>query len=393
MSSPSRKQENTDDSAPIRAGALYVHVPFCPRKCFYCDFYSLSIDAPAAMAYVDAVLAELSADASVLARPLESVFVGGGTPTVLGAPLLGRLLSALRRYIGPDTEFTVEANPGTVNREIADILAHNGVNRVSLGVQSLQDDELALLGRSHKATDVAPAIQQLTQAGLANLGVDLIYGICGQSLDSWRETLRGALSLPIGHLSCYALSIEPGTPLERRIRAGELAEMDEGLQKDCYLAAIDAARGAGMEQYEISNFSRVGLQCRHNLTYWRNKPYLGVGPAAASFLAGVRRKNRPDLTAYMEAVAAGGPPPAPQEHLTGRGAMAEAIMLGLRLTEGIDRSVFKDTYGLDPLDAFPASLTRYADCGALQITPRNLRIDPHYFFVSNTILSDILSEA
>jgi oxygen-independent coproporphyrinogen-3 oxidase len=393
MSSPSRKQEKTDDSAPGRAGALYVHVPFCLRKCSYCDFYSLPIDSPAATAYVEAVLAELSSNADSLVCPLDSVFVGGGTPTSLGAPLLGRLLSALRRYVGPDTEFTVEANPGTVTREIADLLAQTGVNRVSLGVQSLQDNELALLGRAHKAADVAPAIQQLSQAGLANLGVDLIYGICGQTLESWRKTLRGALSLPVGHLSCYALSIEPGTPLERRIRARELAEMDEGLQKDCYLAAIDAARGAGMEQYEISNFSRVGLRCRHNLTYWRNEPYLGIGPGAASFLTGVRRKNRPNLNAYVEAVATGGPPPASQERLTGRKAMAEALMLGLRLTEGVDRQLFIDSYGRDPLEAFPTSLTRYADCGAVRITPRNLRIDPRYFFVSNTILSDILSEA
>lgn len=368
-------------------------MPFCRSKCRYCDFYSVILDDSPAEAYVDGVLRELAAKVDRLRCPLESVFVGGGTPTVLGAKLLGRLLSGVKPLIGTETEFTVEANPGTVSPEIAPVLVSCGVSRVSLGVQSFQDGELALLGRTHTAAQAGRSVDDLLAAGVVNIGADLIYGIPSGTLQSWQDTLRRALALPIRHLSCYALSIEPGTPLERDVRAGKLTEMDEAAQKDCYLAAIDAARQAGMEQYEISNFSRRGCQCRHNLTYWRNEPYLGIGPGAASYLDGVRRRNLPDLESYLAAIRSRRQAPASSERLSGRKAMAESLMLGLRLTEGIDRTGFTDRFGQDPLEAFADSLTRYAGQGALLVTPQSIRLNPEHFFVSNTILADILAEA
>lgn len=389
-----------------RAGSLYVHVPFCRSKCRYCDFYSVAMDDSTARAYVDAVLWELASCAGRLRHPLQTVFLGGGTPTVLGADLLARLLSGIGKFTGPETEVTVEANPGTVSPPVAAALVQSGVNRLSLGIQSFHDEELAFLGRIHTAEQAEAAVEELLQAGIANIGADLIYGICGQTLASWEETLRRTLGLPIRHLSCYALSIEAGTPLARDIQAsltavrpegisaaGGLAEMDDDAQKDCYLTAIDAARRAGMEQYEISNFSHPGFPCRHNLTYWRNEPYLGLGPGAASYLDGVRRKNRPDLRAYLTAIRAGRRPPASRERLAGRPAMAETLMLGLRMVQGVDRQVVAARFGLDPLEAFPACLARYGDMGAIVVTPEVIRLNPQYFFVSNTILADILAEA
>lgn len=393
MSCPARKREKRGGAARSQAGALYVHVPFCRSKCRYCDFYSIVFEGLSAEACVDALLREIAASNDRLRCPLESIYVGGGTPTVIGPVLLRRLLSGVQAFLGPDTEFTVEANPGTVSRETAAVLVESGVNRVSLGVQSFQDDELVLLGRAHTAAQAAQAVDELLARGLANISADLIYGIPSGTRQSWQDTLARTLAMPIRHLSCYALSIEPGTAIERDVRAGRLTEMQEAAQKDCYLAAIDAAQRAGMTQYEISNFSHPGFQCRHNLTYWHNEPYLGIGPGAASYLDGVRRKNCPQLGAYLAAIGSGRRPPAKTERLSVRKAMAETLMLGLRLTEGVDRTAFKDRFGADPLEAFPHSTSRYAGQGALLVTARAIRVNPQQFFVSNTILADILAEA
>jgi oxygen-independent coproporphyrinogen-3 oxidase len=372
---------------------LYVHVPFCVGKCRYCDFYSVTFSADSAGEFVNAAAAELAVTAECLDPPLASVFVGGGTPTVLGPALAGSLLSLVDGFIDSATEFTVEANPCTVSREIADVLAAAGVNRVTLGVQSFHRDELALLGRRHVPQQIRKATSLLRQAGITNIGYDLIYAIPGQTPASWRSSLDRALELAPAHLSCYALSFEAGTPLADDLLAGRVREMDEADQKACYDTAIEAALGAGMEYYEISNFARPAMRCRHNLTYWHNEPYLGIGPAAASYVAGARRTNAPDLPAYVAALRDGRPPPATVEKLSGRQAMAEALMLGLRLTQGVARKDFKSRYGQDPVAAFPQSIGRYVDLGAMAVSARSIQIAREYLFVADTILADILAEA
>jgi oxygen-independent coproporphyrinogen-3 oxidase len=273
------------------------------------------------------------------------------------------------------------------------VLVEAEVNRVSLGVQSFHVRELALLGRRHSPEQARQAAAALRSAGIGNLSVDLIYGIPGQTLASWRDSLRQAVDLGAEHLSSYALNLEPGTPLGRAAEAGRVRPADEQLQKDCYEAAIDLARAAGLEHYEISNFARPGRRCRHNLTYWRNEPYLGLGPAAASYVAGVRRTNRPDLAAYLQAIEAGLPPPADSEKLVGRAAMAETVMLGLRLIEGLDRAAFAQRFGQDMASVFPRTVARYAEQGALIVTERHVRLEAGVLFVSDTILADFLAEA
>ena len=376
-----------------RAKALYVHVPFCVAKCDYCDFYSQPMTRRAGEAFVAAARGELAAVAEHLASPLASIFVGGGTPTSLGADLLARLLEALRPLADGDTEFTIEANPGTLAPPVVRALRDGGVNRASLGAQSFDDAELRQLGRIHTAGEVARSVEAIRRAGVENINLDLIYGIPGQTLRSWRRTLAAAMALEPAHLSCYALSFEAGTPLERRQAGGQVRPMGEADQKQCYAAAIDAAADAGLEHYEISNFARAGRECRHNITYWMNERYVGVGPAAASYLDGVRRTNRPDLEAYLAAVLAGELPPATRERLTGRRAMAEAIMLGLRMVRGIDRAAFAGRYGQDPVEAFGRSVGRYARTGTLIVSPQRLRLAPDAFFAADTVLADILAEA
>jgi len=373
--------------------AAYVHVPFCARKCPYCDFYSVPFGPDAAGAYVRAAPAELAVHRHELAAPLASVFLGGGTPTVLGPELLAELLGHLRPWIGPHTEVTIEANPGTVDAATADALVAGGVNRVSLGVQSFQDEDLCRLGRIHTAAEAREAVSLLRRAGIGNLGLDLMYGVPGQTTASWGASLAEALGLRPEHLSCYALSFEPGTRLAADLRAGRVEEMDAAVQEACYRQAIDACREAGMEHYEISNFAAAGRRCRHNLTYWRNEPYLGIGPAAASYLGGVRRMNLPDLGAYLVAVSGGHRPPATREKLTGRSAMAETVMLALRLREGLCRADFRQRYGRDVGEVFPRSILRHKELGTLEATAGHLRIAEEALFVSDTILADILAEA
>ncbi|MCY2927379.1 MAG: coproporphyrinogen-III oxidase family protein, partial [Planctomycetota bacterium] len=267
----------------------------------------------------------------------------------------------------------------------AGTLADAGVNRVSLGVQSFVPEELAVLGRIHSPAQAVRAFDALRHAGFDNLSIDLIYGTPGQTLESWRRSLTQAIDLGVDHLSCYCLTLERSTPLWRRCRTGGLREMDEGL-------AIDQAQRAGLRQYELSNFARPGRQCRHNLTYWRNEAYVGIGPGAAGYLGGRRWVNRADLQAWATTLLAGRTAPARGERLTGRPLMAETIMLALRLKTGLDRRLFRDRFGSDVAEAFPHSLARHEAIGSLVVSPRRVRLARACYFTSNAVLADFVAE-
>ena len=388
------EMEDQKESPPAeRVGALYLHVPFCSAKCRYCDFYSVPAEADPCRRYLRALNCEAEQRLGLLDPPADSVFVGGGTPTALETNDLAELLALAGARAGSNTEFSVEANPGTLNTEKIGVLVSAGVNRVNLGVQSFDDAELEALGRIHNAKEAREAFNMLRQAGLQNLGLDLIYGIPGQSPRSWQTSLAEALSLEPEHLSCYALSFEKGTPLWSDLQQGRVGEMDETEQEACWYHAIRSAGAAGLAQYEISNFARPGRQCRHNMTYWRNMPYLGLGPGAASYVRGVRRTNLPNLEAYSDALLAGQDTPCSQEHLTGREAMAETVMLALRMTEGLDLAGFKARYGQDVRNVFRQSLDKHLQTGWLKLAEGRLRIPVPAMFVSNEVLADILAEA
>ena len=388
----SRPRNKKTGSICPPAAALYVHVPFCRRKCAYCDFYSVAIAPGQGAAYLGALATDLQRHDHALARPCRSLFLGGGTPTVLAPRALRGLLDLLKPYAGPRTEFTVEANPGTLEAATVAAQVEGGVNRVSLGVQSFVPGELAVLGRIHSRAQARRAFRLLRHAGVGNLSIDLIYGTPGQTLASWRRSVGEAIDLGADHLSCYALTLERSTPLWRQCRTGRLAEMDESLQRDCYEAAIDQAAHAGLKQYELSNFARPHRSCRHNLTYWRNEPYVGVGPGAAGYLGGRRWTTRADLAAWARALLAGHAPPARGERLSGRAVMAETAMLTLRLTEGLDRRRFRRRFGQDVGEAFPRSIARHEAIGSLVVTERRVRLARAYYFTSNAVLADIVAE-
>jgi len=385
-----RAEDPLPDSSEVRA--LYVHVPFCRGKCGYCGFYSRPVGEGMLARYVSALEGELSSLGDALALPLTSVYVGGGTPTVLASVGLKRLLAWLGQFADDETEISVEARPADLDARTVELLAAAGVNRVTMGVQSFAAAELTALGRTQPWGDPEAAVEALRRAGITNIGMDVIYGLPGQTLDSWRASLDRCLAADVCHLSCYALSYDEGTPLTRDRDAGRVVEVPDERQEACYRLAVERTAAAGMERYEISNFARPGHRCRHNLAYWLDEPYLGLGPAAASFLEGVRKTNRPDLDAWLAAAESDGEIPADAERLTGRKKMAETLMLALRLAEGADRGRLFARYGLEPAAAFPATTRRYRELGMLEVTPTHIRLTPQAFFVADTILADFLGE-
>jgi oxygen-independent coproporphyrinogen-3 oxidase len=372
--------------------ALYVHVPFCLRKCDYCDFYSVAISPDRQAAYLAGIELELAHHVNQLTTPLASVFLGGGTPTALSAPALRRLLDIIDPLTDEHTELSLEANPGTLSDETLAAITQAGVNRINLGAQSFNDAELRAAGRIHTAAEARNAFIRCRQAGIENVGVDLILALPSQDESSWRDSLTQAIDLGPTHMSCYALTTEPDTPLGRRAQCGGFIEMPDDTQRHLYDLTVETLNGAGIEQYEISNFARPGFECRHNLTYWHNEAYLGLGPGAASYVGGVRWTNHPDLDAWTTALAADQEPPADSESLSGLACQAETIMLALRLTAGLNRAAFARRFGCDVLDIFGGPLRRHAAAGLVIISPDRVQLTPEAMFVANTVLADIIAE-
>ena len=377
--------------------ALYVHVPFCRSLCGYCDFYSDVLDPAAVRPLVDALLCELAGQAAAQTLRFDTIYVGGGTPTVLPTPELHRLLSGLRDHAAsPDeTEFTVEANPATVTDEVAAVLVGAGVNRVSLGAQSFDASELHLLERTHRPEQVAETVAICRRAGIRNVNLDLIFGVPGQTPASWLRSLRVALALEPQHMSCYGLTYEPGTPLRERLDAGLVSRVDEDVDAEMYELAQGTLSAGGLEQYEISNFARPGRECRHNLRYWHNEPYLGIGPAAVGFIDETRYKNIADTAAYVRAIGEGRSPWCEQERLPPDRRARETAMLELRLTAGIDRRRFAERYGTDPAVLFADAIERHVAAGLLStgedsLCPSAIRLTRAGLLVADTVMADFL---
>jgi oxygen-independent coproporphyrinogen III oxidase len=324
------------------ASSLYIHVPFCFHKCHYCDFYSIVDTRDRQEPFVERLLRELTALTPWASGPLETVFIGGGTPSLLAPHLWRRLLHhldacfATRTMLDRGGEFTVECNPETVTSELADAFAAGGVTRVSMGAQSFKPTHLKTLERWHDPSKVAPALDCMRSAGIRRQSIDLIFGIPGQSMDDWREDLTTAVQLDTEHLSCYGLTYEQGTAMTARLERGEFTPADEDLEADMFEATIDHLARQGLHRYELSNFARPGAECRHNLVYWRQGNWLAAGPAASGHIDGLRWKNVPRLDDHLKAtpddtsLISESETPSPARNLI------ELLMTGLRLSEGLD---------------------------------------------------------
>jgi putative oxygen-independent coproporphyrinogen III oxidase len=316
------------------AFGVYVHIPFCARRCDYCDFATWTDRHHLMEAYAASCVRDIERHrAGGDVPPATSVFFGGGTPSLLPPELLVRILGAVPRAEG--AEVTVECNPDGVHRRTFDAYQAGGVNRLSFGVQSLAPHVLAALGRTHDPASVERAVDAAREAGFDNFNLDLIYGGAGESLDDWRRTLGGALALEPPHVSAYALTLEPGTPLQRRVAAGEVAGPDDDDQADKYLVADAVLEAAGLGWYEISNWARPGRECRHNLLYWRQEEYLGIGCAAHGHTAGRRWWNVRTPDRYIGLVGDGRSPEAGWEELAPEARRDEATVLALRTRSGL----------------------------------------------------------
>lgn len=370
----------------------YVHLPFCTTKCGYCDFYSL----PTIPALVNELVAALRGEllARDPGRPVATIFVGGGTPTVLPAEALETVLRLLAERAGPVAEFTVEANPSSTDELKLSLLRRVGVNRISFGAQSFQPEELRVLERIHDPRHIAESVMAARAAGFDNLNLDLIYGVPGQTFERWRDNLRRAVDLGPEHLSCYALMYEPGTSLTRLKKEGRLLAAEEDLEADMFEMTIDELTAAGFEHYEISNFARPGRRCRANVIYWENREYLGIGPSAVSYVDGLRRKNVADVRRYIEGLRAD---PrsivAEEERLDSLRSACETAVQMLRLTAGIDLAAFQARTGYDAAQLFSEAAERLAGLGLVERTPGAIRLTRKGMLVSNRVMMEFLPAA
>lgn len=330
----SRSGHDLDVDRYADTPAAYVHIPFCSAVCPYCDFAVVAGADHLAGRYIEAVIAEI--ESSARWRPFDSVYFGGGTPSHLDPSLLGRVLDALRRRHGlaDGAEISLEANPEDFGPDQAERLREAGFNRVSFGAQSFDDDVLARLGRRHRGADIAVSVANSRRAGFANVSLDLIFGAAGESDRSWEETLRQAVGLGPDHVSCYALTVEPGTPLHREVKAGAEAP-DPDTQADRYEVAERILPAAGLSRYEVSNWSRPAHECRYNLTVWAQGEYEAYGNGAHRFRDGVRSHNVRRLSAYIERVESGSSPVSGAEAVAGWEGEIDRLFVGVRRSAGV----------------------------------------------------------
>lgn len=380
--------------------SLYLHIPFCSHRCAYCDFNTYTTLGDLKETYAAALCREIEQAGQLAAaagkqRPLHTVFFGGGTPSLMPPDALRAILQAVRRSFGltPTAEITLEANPDTVDRPYLAALRDMGVNRLSFGVQSALPDELALLERSHDFATVERAVVWARAAGFDSFNLDLIYGLPHQTVASWRQSLDAVLALAPPHLSLYCLTIEPGTPMARWLRNGRIPPPDPDTAADQYEAAMARLADHGFVHYEISNWAQPGHECRHNLTYWRNQEYLGLGAGAHGHAGGYRYAVVKQPRAYIRRMHTGAPHRYPltaavaESHSVARDeAMSDTVITQLRLLEeGLDLDGFAARFG-QPLDtAYDGLVTQLTQWGLLQANNGRLRLTENGRFVSNQV--------
>ncbi len=379
------------------ATSLYVHIPFCQKRCIYCDFVSGIYEPERAKEYVNALKKEITTYQNK--DPLETLYIGGGTPTSLDTETLCSLLTITFKHfdINSNYEATVEANPGTLNREKLESLLSSGINRISIGVQSFNNDLLEFLGRIHSSKEAVQAVNMAIEAGFRNISIDLIYGIPGQTLDIWQETLDKAVSLEPAHISTYELTYEKGTVLYNMFEDNRIINLpEEDRIVEMYEYAIDFLKSKGFPHYEISNFALPGFECRHNLNYWERGNYYGAGLGAHSFIDSRRHFNIKELDRYIRLLQDNLSPVDAIEKITKDMALSEALFLGLRKTSGISFDMLSKAFGKNMLSVYEEAIQDMKKEGLIEITGSDslnekiLRLTDRGLLLSNEVFVKFL---
>lgn len=373
---------------------LYIHIPFCAKKCGYCDFLSFAAPERIYREYVDKLIEEMGGQSEAFSdHEVVSVFIGGGTPSLLPPGLMEELLGMMGEsfHVAEDAEITLEANPGTLTMEKLETYLAGGVNRLSLGLQSADDGELRTLGRIHTYDGFLKSYQRAREAGFANISVDLMSGLPGQDIHSWKSTLRKVMMLKPEHISAYSLMIEEGTPFYERYGTDRTDLPDEETDREMYHLTKTLMAAQGYERYEISNYAKPGRECRHNIGYWTGVPYLGLGLGASSYTHGCRYHNTADLTEYLSLnLHSAGAAAREIQELSHKDRMEEFMFLGLRMMQGVSGSEFLGRFGENMWNVYGPVIERLKEQGLLTVDAPYIRLTELGIDVSNVVLSEFL---
>ncbi|MDR6225068.1 radical SAM family heme chaperone HemW [Desmospora profundinema] len=376
--------------------SVYIHIPFCTHKCHYCDFTAYVVGGQPVDEYLEALEREMAQTVeAVPPETIETIFIGGGTPTVLTPRQMETLLQAIRRYFprwSPELEFTVEANPGTTESELLSVMVDGGVNRLSIGAQTFRSDLLERIGRVHSVEAIVRSVEEARSAGISNVSLDLMFGLPEQTVEDMEEALERALALKPDHFSVYSLKVEEGTLFHTRLLQGKLPLPSEDDELEMYQRTRRRLTEAGYHQYEVSNFSRAGRKSRHNSTYWLNLPYYGLGTGAHGYTRGQRHQNVKGVKEYIRITRDG--LPAADVHPVHRSEeMENQLILGLRLLEGVSRRVFQNRFGTEIETVFAHVLPGLLDKGLIVCEKDRYRLTERGLLFGNEVFSSFLGEA
>ena len=379
--------------APAPLG-VYAHFPFCSVRCTYCDFPTVAGRDDKIETYLGALIREIDTSQPEAAGAVDTIFLGGGTPSRMSGEQVTRVLAALmRRFdVAPDVEITLEGNPESLTAEALAAFREAGVTRISVGVQSLDDAVLARVGRAHDAAAAGVAVGLARAAGFADVSLDLIAGLPGEALDRWPETLHRAVALSPDHVSVYLLESDKDTPLGRSVRSGRTVVAGDDAMAALYERTVAVLEGAGFPLYEISNFASEAHRSRHNLKYWTDAPYAGFGLGAAAYLRGERRTNRRDLDGYLADLGAGRDPLASREAYDRDRRLEEALFLGLRVATGIDLAVLGERYGVDAMTRHAEAWERGTAAGLIEWEGSRVRLTPAGRVRSNELFAELIGD-
>ena len=373
------------------ASSVYIHIPFCATKCYYCAFNTYTFHKEQAKAYLQALRREMELYASET-EPLQTVFIGGGTPSILSANALAQLFTDIQQHfqITPDAEITVECNPGTVDSEKLSVMQDYGVNRLSFGLQAMQDETLKQLGRIHTVTEFLESYQLAREHRFENINIDLIFALPDQKMEAWHHTLNEVIALDPAHISAYNLVMEEDTPFYESWKAGELHLPTEDTEADMFQYTIKTLTAHGYIHYEICNFARPDHYAKHNLVYWNNQPCIGLGAGACGYLNGARYTNIRGIAPYINKLSKRNKPIADTEHLTGNAEKAETLMLALRKREGIALEDYQNRFDEEIETAFGDILKKWIDLQLLECTATHLRLTHRGLFLANEVFLKLM---